>query len=248
MNRSDDPATPRPFLTARWESLILLNYECRRELLEPLVPAGTELDDWRGHSLISLVGFMFRGTRVLGVPVPFHRTFEEVNLRFYVRRVVNDEVRRGVVFIRELVPRHAIALVARWRFNEPYLAVPMSSSVALDPASGGHARYTWSFRRHEYALHALATGPARPFEPDSEAAFITEHYWGYTRQRDGCTIEYRVDHPSWPCWEPDVCSFEGHGELLYGREFGGMLAGPPRSAHLAVGSEIAVHHGRSLPV
>jgi hypothetical protein len=124
----------------------------------------------------------------------------------------------------------------------------MSSSVALDPASGGHARYTWSFRRHEYALHALATGPARPFEPDSEAAFITEHYWGYTRQRDGCTIEYRVDHPSWPCWEPDVCSFEGHGELLYGREFGGMLAGPPRSAHLAVGSEIAVHHGRSVPV
>ena len=125
----------RPFLTARWESLLLLNYECPASLLEPLVPKGTTLDPWPGTPLISLVGFMFRDTRVRGIALPGHRTFEEVNLRFYVRRETPDgEVRRAVVFIRELVPRRIIATVARVLYNEPYLAVPMSHRLDLDPA------------------------------------------------------------------------------------------------------------------
>src|SRR6187402_115091 len=112
---------PAPFLTARWENLVLLNYSCPTELLEPLVPNGTELDLWNGEALVSLVGFMFRETRVLGVPIPFHVNFEEVNLRFYVRRTTpSGELRRAVVFVRELVPRHAIAALARWIYNEPY--------------------------------------------------------------------------------------------------------------------------------
>ena len=117
-----------PFLTARWEHLVLLNYVCPAALLEPLVPAGTTLDRWEGEALVSLVGFLFSDTRLLGVPVPFHRTFEEVNLRFYVRGPAPD-FRRAVVFIRELVPRWAIAAVARGIYNEPYLSVPMSPSL-----------------------------------------------------------------------------------------------------------------------
>ena len=116
MHSSPAPGTRRrPFLTARWESLLLLNYPCRREWLEPLVPAGTELDAWHGETLVSLVGFLFTDTRLLGVPVPFHRTFEEVNLRFYVRRPGPDGVmRRAVVFISELVPRFDMSLAASW--------------------------------------------------------------------------------------------------------------------------------------
>src|SRR6188474_1200737 len=113
----------RPFLTARWEDLVLLNYSCPVEILEPLVPAGTVLDLWDGDALVSLVGFMFKDTRVLGLAIPFHRTFEEVNLRFYVRRIGTDgEIRRAVVFVRELVPRQAIATIARRMYNEPYVA------------------------------------------------------------------------------------------------------------------------------
>jgi uncharacterized protein YqjF (DUF2071 family) len=237
------------FLTARWESLLLLNYACPADVLEPLVPAGTALDRWRGEALVSVVGFLFRDTRLLGVPVPFHRHFEEVNLRFYVvREAPGGEVRRAVSFVRELVPRRAIAAVARTVYNEPYRAVPMSHRVALDPSAGGTVRYGWHYEGTPYALTGTASGPAALAPPDSEAAFITEHYWGYTRQRDGGTLEYEVVHPSWHLWDLDEAAFEGPPSLLYGDAFADVLAGPPRSAHLAVGSEVAVHHGRRVDV
>ena len=241
------PAAPRrrrPFLTARWESLVLLNYCCRREWLEPLVPSGTELDTWQGETLVSLVGFLFTDTRLLGVPVPFHRTFEEVNLRFYVRRPGPDGVmRRAVVFIRELVPRVAIAWTARAIYNEPYLAVPMSHDIALDPVHGGHVRYGWRHRDVPFALAATATGTAAELAPGSEAEFITEHYWGYTRQRDGGTLEYEVVHPPWRVWSAETHAFSGDATALYGAHFAALLRTPPRSAFVAVGSEVEVHVG-----
>jgi hypothetical protein len=238
---------PRPFLTARWEHLVLLNYAAPPRLLDPLVPRGTELDRWQGETLVSLVGFRFRDTRVGGIAVPGHRDFEEVNLRFYVRRRGPDGTdRRAVVFIRELVPRRAIALVARWIYNEPYLTVPMAHATSLDPARGGQVRYSWRFRGADHALRAVAQGPAQALAPGSEAEFITEHYWGYTRQRDGGTLEYQVEHPRWRVWTPTEAAFEGAGGALYGDAFGAILAGPPRSAHVAEGSEVIVRAGQRI--
>jgi len=238
----------RPFLTARWEHLVLLNYTVDPALLRPLVPAGTELDAWEGRHLISLVGFRFLDTRLLGIPIPGHRSFEEVNLRFYVRRRGPDGARRrAVVFIRELVPRRAIAAVARVVYNEPYLAVPMSHEVRITPAEGGRARYGWRFKGEPFALSATVTGPALPLRPGSEAEFITEHYWGYTRQRDGGTLEYRVEHPPWSVWTPTASAFTGPGALLYGPEFGRILSARHDSAFLALGSPVAVHRGVRLP-
>jgi len=239
-------SAPRPFLTARWESLVLVSWACPAALLEPLVPAGTELDAWKGEHLVSLVGFLFRDTRVGGVPVPRHRTFEEVNLRFYVRRRVSGETRRAVVFVRELVPRRLIAAVARRIYGEPYLAVPMDHSIALDPAEGGQVVYSWRFEGAPFGLGAEIEGPARTLEPGSEAEFITEHYWGYTRQRAGGTLEYRVDHPRWLVWEADRALFRGPAARLYGPEFGKVLSGRPRSAFVAVGSAVTVYRGRLL--
>ena len=238
---------PRPFLTARWESLLLLNYTCPAELLEPLVPAGTTLDRWQGDAIVSMVGFLFQDTRLLGLPIPFHRHFEEVNLRFYVlRETPEGELRRAVVFVRELVPRWAIATVARVVYNEPYLAVPMDHAVELAEASGGTVRYGWRHQGTRYALRGTAVGPAAMAATGSEAEFITEHYWGYTRQRDGGTLEYQVEHPSWPVWTLDEAAFEGDPTPLYGPAFADVLAGAPRSAFLAVGSEVAVHKGRRV--
>jgi len=237
----------RPFLTARWEHLVLLNYPCPASLLEPLVPAGTQLDAWTGRALVSLVGFRFVNTRLRGVAVPFHVNFDEVNLRFYVRRQMRDgSVRRAVVFIRELVPRWAIAAAARLIYNEPYACVPMAHRVALDPELGGHAEYSWQFAAGRFALRAECAGRAEPLMPASEAEFITEHYWGYTRQRNGSTLEYQVEHPPWRVWTAKNASFMGDATHLYGTDFAQVLVAKPQSAFIALGSEVAVHTGRSI--
>lgn len=235
----------RPFLTARWEHLLLLNFVCPESLLEPLVPGGTALDRWKGEALVSLVGFMFRDTRVRGLAVPCHRTFEEVNLRFYVRRTVDGEARRGVVFIRELVPRLAIAAVARRVYNEPYLRVSMSHTIE-ETESGLAVGYAWEHRGGRFGINAEAGGPPDELEAGSEAEFITEHYWGYTRQKDGGTLEYRVDHPRWQVWTPTTAGAHGPFEELYGRDFSRVLAAEPRSAFLALGSPVEVYGGRRL--
>jgi uncharacterized protein len=236
-----------PFLTARWENLVLLNYSCPPALLEPLVPRGTELDTWEGRTLVSLVGFLFSDTRLLGVPVPFHRTFEEVNFRFYVRRPDPDH-RRAVVFIRELVPRRAIAAVARWVYNEPYLALAMRHRSSLTSDEGGVVRYGWSHEGTEFGIGARVSGPAASLTAGSEAEFITEHFWGYTRQRDGGTLEYQVEHPRWRVWTAVESWFLGSAVAIYGPAFGALLAAPPTSAFVAVGSAVIVHHGRRLEV
>ena len=237
-----------PFLTARWESLVLLNYKCPRDLLAPLVPAGTELDEWKGDCLVSLVGFLFLDTRVRGIRIPFHVNFEEVNLRFYVRREAADGLRRGVVFVRELVPRRAISTVARLLYNEPYRTASMDHEIDLSPDAGGRVKYQWRYRGAPYSLMATAHGAAKPLMPGSDAEFITEHYWGYNRQRTGSTMEYEVRHPPWNVWDCATASFEGanEAEALYGKSFAEVLKQEPVSAHLAVGSQVEVFAGQRL--
>ncbi len=228
-----------PFLTAEWRDLVLLNFAVDPGLLQPLVPSGTELDIWKGDALVSLVAFRFWNTRVLGLGIPGHRNFEEVNLRFYVRRMADDGQRRAVVFVRELVPRRAIAWMARALYNEPYRSVPMRHALAS--ADGvRELRYQWSDGGTWLGLRAKTTGPSRPTVPDSEAEFITEHYWGYTRQRDGSTLEYRVEHPTWRVWETRDAGVEGDLAATYGRAFGDILRGVPRSAFVADGSPVTV--------
>ena len=239
-----------PFLTGEWRWLAMLNWRVDPALLEPLVPRGTLLDRWNGATWVSVVGFLFRDTRLLGVPVPLHRNFEEVNLRFYVRRQADGEVRRGVTFVRELVPRRAIALVARLAYNEPYRALPMSHELAptasLDHAPQ-HVEYAWRLgeRRNRLRVH-LANEPSRAIAPGSEEEFIPEHYWGYTRQKDGGTVEYQVTHPRWRVWSASDATLSADVAELYGPSFVDVLSSPPDSAFLADGSAIAVHMPRRI--
>ena len=188
--------TPGVFLTAEWRHLLMVNYVVDTAVLEPLVPAGTELDLWQGRAYVSAVGFRFLRTRVLGVPVPFHRNFDEVNLRFYVRRRAADGWRKGVAFVKEIVPRRAIAFVARTLYNENYVRHAMRSEVT----SPGRVAYEWWHARAWEAVSATVVGePYRP-GPEAEETFISEHYWGYARQPDGSTVEYGVEHPPWRVW------------------------------------------------
>ncbi len=234
------------FLTAKWRALAMLNYELDPSLLLPYVPAGTEVDSWGGKAFISLVGFRFLNTRVFGIRFPFHCNFTEVNLRFYVRRRDASEIKRGVVFIREIVPRWAIAAVARGFYGERYLALPMSHRTDLSP-SNIVAQYGWKAGGDWNRINVTANGtPALP-ENNSLEQFITEHYWGYARGKNDTCIEYRVEHPQWQVWQAATAIFEGYTEELYGKDFAAILRQQPSSAFLAKGSEVTVYRGRVIP-
>jgi uncharacterized protein len=226
------------FLTAEWRHLAMLNYAVDPAVLLPRVPAGTELDDWNGTTYVSVVGFLFLRTRVLGIGIPFHRDFEEVNLRFYVRRRGPEGWRRGVVFVKEIVPRLAIAATARLLYNEKYVALPMRHRV--EP---GEVEYRWRSSGAWCRLSARRRGDPSPLEPGSEAEFIAEHYWGYSRQRDGGTVEYAVEHPRWTAWTAENAMLECDVAALYGAEFAEPLSGPPASAFIADGSPVVVRRG-----
>ena len=225
----------------------MLNYEVEPAVLAEYVPAGTELDRWNGKLFVSLVGFRFLRTRVCGLPIPFHRNFDEVNLRFYVRRREGNEITRGVVFIREIVPRWTIAAVAQDVYGERYVALPMRHRIE----AAGHdlaVEYGWRTGAGWNRLSLRAeSSPSFP-EEGSEEQFITEHYWGYTSQRNSATVEYRVEHPAWRVWSGHDGTFEGDMTELYGPDLAAVLRGNPSSAFLAEGSEVTVLRGRKIEI
>lgn len=231
----------RKFLTAEWRDLIMVNYEVDPAMLKDRVPVGTELDLHDGRCLVSLVGFMFLNTRVLGIPIPYHVNFEEVNLRFYVKRETDVEVRRGVCFIKELVPLPAIAFVARRLFGEPYDAVRMwnyndSGKVsyrAIDFKGVNSMKVTRGER-----LGVPASG--------SHEEFIIEHYWGYTRRSSDRTDEYKVEHPKWELYVTRHPKINVNFAGWYGKEFAFLSKQEPYSVVLAKGSPISVYFGARL--
>lgn len=236
--------TIRKFLTAEWRHLAMLNYEIDPALLQPYLPAGTELDFRNGLTYVSMVGFMFLNTKVLGVSIPFHINFEEVNLRFYVRRRGPEGWRRGVTFIKEIVPKPAIALVANWVYNENYVSMPMQHVIDADADSQiMTASYMWRFKGEWHKLWVQTQGEAQPLTPGSEEEFIAEHYWGYAAQRDGGCIEYQVEHPPWRVWSVMAHGFTCDVAALYDPVFTEVLQAPPTSVFLAEGSAVSVRQG-----
>lgn len=231
----------RKFLTAEWRDLIMANYEVDPALLADRVPDGTELDLYDGRCFVSLVGFMFLNTRVLGVPIPFHVNFEEVNLRFYVKRAMPDEMRRGVVFVKEIVPRTAIAFIARALYGEPYERWQMNNS-----RSGRGVEYSW--RRHGLDNRiAVTTGESLGVPPNgSHGEFIIEHYWGYTRRGPDRTDEYKVEHPKWELKSIDASEIDVDFEHVYGHDFAFLQNAQPSSVLFANGSVISVYIGGRL--
>lgn len=222
------------FLTAEWRELVMLNWEADPAILAARAPRGTEPDFHGGRTFVSVVGFLFLRTRVLGVPIPLHRNFEELNLRFYVRR--GD--RRGVVFVKEIVPKIAIASTARALYNEPYVRYPMRHVAAPD-------RVQYEFRKDGLwqGLAGTRRGTPVPLPAGSLEEFLVEHYWGYTRQRDGGTIEYRVEHPRWRIWPALTSELTLDAASLYGAEFAYLNGRAPDSAFLAEGSAVSVYRG-----
>jgi uncharacterized protein YqjF (DUF2071 family) len=232
----------RKFLTAKWLDLVMVNYAVEPDLLTRFVPGGTDLDLFDGECFVSLVAFKFFDTRILNFRIPFHIDFLEVNLRFYVKRESRDETRRGVVFIKEIVPRFAISLVARTFYGEPYETWKMR----LDEIENEQFAYSWSKagKTNRVAVEKGANLGV-PAENSFEE-FIIEHYWGYTRRGNARTDEYKVEHPKWNLFEAGNAETEVDFGFTYGEKFAFLTKEKPRSVLLAEGSRIAVYKGEKL--
>jgi uncharacterized protein YqjF (DUF2071 family) len=229
------------FLTANWRYLAMLNFEVDPAVLLPHLPKGTELDEREGRHYVSLVAFLFLDTHVLGLPALFHQNFEEVNLRFYVRRRVGDEIRSGVVFIREMVPLFLVAETAKLTYNEPYRTVPMQHAIVKTSGELQTIEYMFGVGRELCRLALHVDGPPREIDRGSLEEFLSGRAWGYTTQRDGGTIEYKVDHPRWRVWAAGSHELAGPLETFYDPPFPSILAGEPASAFIADGSSVTVH-------
>ncbi len=227
------------FLRAEWRNLLIANYTCDPEILKKYLPAKTELDTFNGEHLISLVAFEFLNTAVLGIKFPWHTNFVEVNLRIYVRHKENGEWKRGVVFVKEIVPRHMITFVANTLFNENYVTMPVDGDIQRNQ----HeliVNYTWGKAN---AFSAVADNKTIAMEPGSLEEFITEHYWGYASIDNENTNQYGVEHDKWRVHPIKSYTVQTNFEAMYGSEFAYLNNQNPHSVLLAEGSNVLVRKG-----
>lgn len=233
------------FLSAQWRYLFMANYAVDAAILQPYLPPHTELDLWEGRCYVSLVGFLFLNTRVLGIGFPFHRNFEEINLRFYVRYRDGEHWKRGVVFIREIVPKPIIAWIANTLYKENYIAIPTRHrhDNQLETRS---FEYSWKWKGRWNSVKALTAAQEQAIPAGSEAEFITEHYWGYARYGSAQTVEYEVVHPRWNILPLLDYSIDCNFGQLYGEDFALLNGKAPDSVFVAVGSAIEVLKGRRI--
>lgn len=236
---------PKKFLTAEWRKLILANYPVEASVLTPYLPAHTELEYWNNKVYVSLVGFMFMNTRVFGIKIPFHINFPEVNLRFYVRYNDKGNWKRGVVFIKEIVPRPAISLVANTIFNEHYITLPVTNTVQTEKEQLTIG-YNWKYRNNWNKLEVQASPVLSDIKTNSEAEFFTEQFWGYSVKSIDTTSEYEVKHPRWKQYVVNNYTIECDFAALYGEAFSYLAQSTPASVILAEGSQISVHSKRVI--
>ncbi|MDR3023576.1 DUF2071 domain-containing protein [Chryseobacterium sp.] len=225
------------FLKAEWRKLAIINYEINPEILLPYLPIGTELDFYKGRCYVSLVGFMFLNTKLLGFPIPFHRNFEEVNLRFYVKKKENGVWKRGVVFIKEIVPKPALSFVANAVYKENYHTMPMKNQIH-EKEGELLIRYSWKDKSW-HSIQIMADSTPKPMEKNSEFEFITEHYFGFTK-KENITSEYEVCHPKWDCYTIKDHQLDIDFQNIYGNDFECLNHQEPVSVMLAEGSKIEV--------
>lgn len=235
------------FLTAEWKHLVIINYLVEPEALINYVPAGTELDIWKGNCYVSLVGFRFINTKIKGIPIPFYRDFEEINLRFYVFSRKCKDIRRGVVFIKEIVPKKLVATLANRLYSENYITLRTRHDIEIgDNFPIRHVSYSWQFQNRWNNISLAPSGNKYLPASGSEAEFITEHYWGYSSRGREKTIDYWVQHPKWYVWDVEKISVNVNFLQLYGSVLGEYLSHKPCSAYIAEGSAISVSHGKKL--
>ncbi len=232
------------FLSARWENLIMANYAVNSELLKPYLPNGVELDFYEDKTYVSLVGFMFKQTSLFNIPIPFLGTFEEINLRFYVKRVEADSIKRGVVFINETVPYKLVAWLANKLYKEHYIAIPTKNEIEITSLSKS-IKYHWKINREWNHIAVNTSIENEQMLPGSIEEFIFEHYYGYTKINNQLSQEYKVDHPRWLVNKVIDHSIHCDFKSMYGNDFSFLSDRQPDSVTVAEGSPVTVKWKRT---
>tara|TARA_Y100000589_G_scaffold151967_1_gene144856 strand:- start:2045 stop:2773 length:729 start_codon:yes stop_codon:yes gene_type:complete len=230
------------FLKANWKNLIMINFEVSPKLLLPLVPAGTELDLWKNKAFVSIIAFLFDEVKVLGIPAFGNKKFEELNIRFYIKRFDGKNIKRGVAFVKEIVPKPLVTRVANFFFSEHYQTMKMShefSFTDINQKKIQNLEYVVK-KDKSYRFSARLTSKLTDLEEGSFEEFIAEHYWGYSRVNDHKTIEYRVQHPKWEIFKESDVEFKCDFEKLYGNQWEFLNLKKPHSTFVAKGSKVNV--------
>ncbi|MEH6536414.1 MAG: DUF2071 domain-containing protein [Psychroserpens sp.] len=228
------------FLEAYWKNLLLVNYEIDPQLLQAYVPKGTQLDLFNGKCYVSVVGFMFKNTKVLGMKLPYHINFEELNLRFYVKH--NNK--RGVVFIKEIVPKPLITIVANSIYHEHYQTHKMKHCWT-EHEDYKAFEYQWRLNNKWQSISVKTEHAFSEIIDGSEEQFITEHYFGYTKHGNK-TFEYEVVHPSWRQLKVKNHKLNIDFKSNYGESFAFLNQANPTSVILAEGSEVSVKNKKTI--
>ena len=231
------------FLKANWENIIMSNYAIDPEILKPFIPKGVELDLYNGKAYVSLVGFMFKKTKLFNVPIPFFGTFEEINLRFYVQRKENGITKRGVVFINETIPYRIVAWMANKLYNEHYTVVPTRHSI-VENSDSKKIKFDWLLNKKWNSIYVEASNDSHKMKNDTLENFIYEHYFGYTKIDENNTEEYRLQHPSWKINTVLNTKIECDFKAMYGESFSILNDTKPESVFIAEGSSVEIEWQR----
>ncbi len=233
------------FLKANWENIIMANYVIDPKILFPFLPKGVELDLFNSKCYISLVGFMFKKTKLFDIPIPFFGNFEEINLRFYVKRTEeNGLIKRGVVFINETIPYPIVAWTANKLYNEHYTVVPTKHKIVEENAAR-KVKFEWLLNKKWNSIAVTSILTAEKMKPNSLESFIYEHYYGYTKIGDNKTEEYKLQHPSWKINEVINYTIDCDFEAMYGKSFSVLDQTKPEAVFIAEGSAVAIEWKRN---
>jgi uncharacterized protein YqjF (DUF2071 family) len=233
------------FLKANWEDIIMANYEIDPQLLVPFLPKGVELDFYNGKCFVSLVGFMFKKTKLFTISIPFFGNFEEINLRFYVKKIEdNGNIKRGVVFINETIPYPIVAWVANKLYNEHYTVVATKHEIVLEESSK-KVKFEWLVNKKWNSIAVTTSTTSEKMEPNSLERFIYDHYYGYTKINENETEEYKLQHPSWKVSEVLNYQIECNFEAMYGKSFAVLSQTKPEAVFIADGSAVGIEWERT---
>ncbi len=232
------------FLKAKWEHIIMANYEIDPKILFPFLPKGLELDLFNGKCYISLVGFMFKNTKIFTIPIPFLGTFEEINLRFYVTRKEENQTKRGVVFINETIPYKMVAWMANKLYKEHYTVVPTKHKIRTT-TTNQKIKFQWLLKQKWNSIYVESEVNSNVMKNESLEKFIYEHYYGYTKIDENKTEEYQLQHPSWNVHKVNHFRINCDFEAMYGQSFSALNQTEPTDVFIAEGSSVKVNWKRS---
>jgi uncharacterized protein len=232
------------FLKARWENIIMANYEISPEILQPYLPKGVELDLFEGKAYVSLVGFMFKNTKIFNIPIPYLGTFEEINLRFYVIRKEAGRTKRGVVFINETIPYKIVAWMANKLYKEHYTTIPTKHKISQNEITK-NINYQWLKDNKWNNITLESSISSKEMERGSLEQFIFEHYYGYTKITEKDTEEYRLHHPSWLINTVNNFTIDCDFKSMYGKDFEILNTTAPTAVFIAEGSKVEIEWKRN---